>query len=284
MKKRNSTINFLRKSIRKLKARGRRSKSKIKKANVRALVLKIKSLRPKLLKFNNKNSKNQRFESKKTTNITTIVIKGLGPKYYVNRNKLGGKVQKKSKRKSLRTKFRVTFSKEYIRGTKVLTTNYFSPKKDGFESYTHGLEKTTGCIERRFTRDRGLVKNPHISRGYINYRYITLNSKKNKAFAFRNVGVFLWSQRKKFFDKNIKSRFIFKKKLYSFLFPNEVRKAIMNRRKSFKSYRFIYNKSNFRKKKGYYSLVFFKANYKNFFRLTALAQALPLRNKPLSHN
>jgi len=95
VKKRNSTINFLRKSIRKLKARGRRSKSKIKKANVRALVLKIKSLRPKLLKFNNKNSKNQRFESKKTTNITTIVIKGLGPKYYVNRNKLGGKVQKK---------------------------------------------------------------------------------------------------------------------------------------------------------------------------------------------
>ena len=68
---------------------------------------------------------------------------------------------------------------------------------------------------------------------------------------------------------------MFKKKIYSFLFPNEVRRSIMNRRKAFKSYRFIQKiTANFRKKKPYYSLVFFKNTHKIFFRLEALSKSL----------
>ena len=284
VKEKNGKINFLRKIIKKLKARVRKFKPKKNKrnaTNVRALILKMKWLRPKLLKFKNKNHLDQLFNIKR---VNKGVFKGLKPKYTVNYNKLRDKAKKKNKTKRLRTELIATFIKDRALGAEGLVVDYLFFKKVGFGSYAYSVEKTTGYVEKNFNNTQGLVKNLHVSRSYVNYRYITLNSKKNKAFAFRNVGVFLWSQRKKFFDKNIKSRFIFKKKLYSFLFPNEVRKAIMNRRKSFKSYRFVYNKSNLRKKKGYYSLVFFKANYKNFFRLTALAQALPLRNKPLSQN
>ena len=106
------------------------------------------------------------------------------------------------------------------------------------------------------------------------YKSVILNSRTSKPLSFRNIGVFLWSQKKHFFKKNTILKFMFKKKIYSFLFPNEVRKSIMNRRKAFKSYRFIYKTSNFKKKKPYYSLAFFKNNHKNFFRLESMFQSL----------
>ena len=106
------------------------------------------------------------------------------------------------------------------------------------------------------------------------YKSVILNSRTSKSFSFRNIGVFLWSQKKHFFKKNTILRFMFKKKIYSFLFPNEVRKSIMNRRKAFKSYRFVYKTSNFKKKKPYYSLAFFKNNYKDFFRLESSFKSL----------
>jgi len=120
------------------------------------------------------------------------------------------------------------------------------------------------------------------------YKATVLNSFTNKPFIFRNVGVFLWSQKSNFFKKNSKMKFMFKKKIYSFLFPNEVRKAILHRRKSFKSYRFVYKTSNFRKKKPYYSLVFFKNTHKDFFKLESLYKSLAsndnhLNNKSPSH-
>ena len=99
---------------------------------------------------------------------------------------------------------------------------------------------------------------------------IKLNSRTKKPFIFRNIGMFIWSQKKSFYKKFSKTKFLFKKKIYSFLFPNEVRKAIMNRRKAFKSYRFIYKTSSIKSKKPYYSLVFFKNNYRDFFKLEAL--------------
>ena len=94
-----------------------------------------------------------------------------------------------------------------------------------------------------------------------------LFSRIKKPFIFRNIGIFLWSQRNNFFQKNTKMKFFFKKKIYSFLFPNEVRKSILNRRKAFKSYRFVHKSSNLKKQKAYYSLIFFRNNYKNFFKL-----------------
>lgn len=121
------------------------------------------------------------------------------------------------------------------------------------------------------------------------YKSVILNSRTSKPFSFRNVGVFLWSQKKHFFKKNTTLRFMFKKKIYSFLFPNEVRKSIMNRRKAFKSYRFVYKTSSFKKKKPYYSLAFFKNNHKDFFRLESLFKSLSSTNllsnyKLLSNN
>lgn len=127
------------------------------------------------------------------------------------------------------------------------------------------------------------IRNLDIAKSFTNYRYVTLKSKKNKPFVFRNVGVFLWSQRKKFFDKNSKTKFIFKKKLYSFLFPNEVRKAIMDRRKAFKSYHFIHKASNLKRRKSYYSLVFFKNTYKDFFKLENLNNSLGTNIDPLKY-
>ena len=115
------------------------------------------------------------------------------------------------------------------------------------------------------------------------YKSVILNSRTSKPLSFRNVGVFLWSQKKHFFKKNTTLRFMFKKKIYSFLFPNEVRKSIMNRRKAFKSYRFVYKTSSFKKKKPYYSLAFFKNNHKDFFRLESLFKSLSSTNLPSNY-
>lgn len=108
---------------------------------------------------------------------------------------------------------------------------------------------------------------------FVINKSIKLKSRTKKSLVFRNIGMFIWAQKKSFFKKFDRMKFMFKKKIYSFLFPNEVKKAIMDRRKSFKSYRFIYNTSNFKNKKAYYSLVYFKNNYKNFFKVDSLNKA-----------
>jgi len=70
---------------------------------------------------------------------------------------------------------------------------------------------------------------------------LSMLSRSKQPYTFKNVGMFLnaltfRNQRNPFTYK-----FLFKKKIFSFLYPNEVRNALMNRKKRITLYKLVFN-------------------------------------------
>ena len=80
-------------------------------------------------------------------------------------------------------------------------------------------------------------------------KMIYLHSRTKKPFTFRNIGMFLWSQKNSFFKKFLKIKYLLRKNIYSFIYPNEIRKLVINRRRAIKSYKFMKDLNEMKLKK-----------------------------------
>lgn len=97
--------------------------------------------------------------------------------------------------------------------------------------------------------------------------YPVLATRTNKNFTFKNFGMFL-NTLTFFAQKNpFTYKFLFKKKIFSFLYPNEVRNALMNRKKRITFYKLVYKVKHKIKERPRYSLSsfnkFFLRQYKS---------------------
>ena len=84
-----------------------------------------------------------------------------------------------------------------------------------------------------------------------------VTTRTRKSFIFKNTGMFLnaltYSNQKNPFTY----KFLFKKKLFSFLYPNEVRNSLMNRKKRITFYKLVYKYKHKVKNKPRYSIASF---------------------------
>ena len=99
-----------------------------------------------------------------------------------------------------------------------------------------------------------------------------MSSRTDKNFIFKNFGIFLTSfiflnQKKPFTYK-----YLFKKKIFSFLYPNEVRNSLMARKKKIVFYQLIYKIKHKSKQKAYYSFNAFNKSFINHYK-TSLQNA-----------
>ena len=97
--------------------------------------------------------------------------------------------------------------------------------------------------------------------------YPVLSTRTGKNFTFKNFGMFL-NTLTFFAQKNpFTYKFLFKKKIFSFLYPNEVRNALMNRKKRITFYKLVYKVKHKVKERPRYSLSsfnkFFLRQYKS---------------------
>ena len=226
---------------------------------------------PKIKYFKKKKSKQKLIRSKKIkTKISLLVNQNLKFKFlkksknflfFFSKNKyLNFKCIFLKKYKSFSKK------KKFSKKLKIKKLNISKFKKNKFNNFifhkaspNHNkfFNITNFWKSKSLSTNDKLTSKLDINKSKILTKITNLYSKLNKPFIFRNIGIFLWSQRNNFFTKNTKMKFLFKKKKYSFLFPNEVRKSILNRRKAFKSYRFVYKTSKLKKKKTLFFFNFF---------------------------
>ena len=80
------------------------------------------------------------------------------------------------------------------------------------------------------------TQNPKLMLGYI-----TLRARSKQAYTFQNLGMFLNALTLRNQRNPFTYKYIFKKKIFSFLYPNEVRNALMNRKKKITTYKLVYN-------------------------------------------
>lgn len=97
-----------------------------------------------------------------------------------------------------------------------------------------------------------------------NHPYI--RPRTNKNFIFRNFGVFLttlilFNQKKPFSYK-----YLFKKKIFSFLYPNEVRNTLMIKKKKIVFYKLVYKLKHRSKQKVHYSFASFNKTFINHYK------------------
>ena len=133
----------------------------------------------------------------------------------------------------------------YSFGIKKLRTNNLSNLTKISFKKTHGPSLTTNT----FMTEQVFELNP------------TLQTRTKKNFTFKNLGMFLnaltfFNQKNPFTYK-----FLFKKKIFSFLFPNEVRNSIMNRKKRITFYRLVYKFKTKMKNKPRYAI----SSFNKFF-------------------
>ena len=93
-----------------------------------------------------------------------------------------------------------------------------------------------------------------------------MRPRTGKNFIFKNFGIFLTSfmlfnQKKPFTYK-----YLFKKKIFSFLYPNEVRNALMARKKRIVFYQLVYKAKHKSKQKIHYSFASFNKFFINQYR------------------
>jgi len=94
---------------------------------------------------------------------------------------------------------------------------------------------------------------------------LILKTKTQKNFIFKNTGLFLYTNSSFFSKKYFQYKYSFKKILFSFLFPNQIKKNLMNRKRRILISRFFskfkkYSPKNFR-----FSLLLLKKNFKLFY-------------------
>lgn len=96
--------------------------------------------------------------------------------------------------------------------------------------------------------------------------YPHLVTRTGKSFTFKNTGMFMnaltfFNQKNPFTFK-----FLFKKKIYSFLYPNEVRNALMNRKKRITFYKLVYKIKHKAKQRPRYTLSSFNKFFLNHYK------------------
>jgi hypothetical protein len=98
---------------------------------------------------------------------------------------------------------------------------------------------------------------------------IFINSKNNNSLIFKNIGLFLFTYIFNF-KKNIYDlKFILKKKIFSFLYPNEVRNKILLQKKKIVFYRLIFKNTSDQLTDGF-SFLNFKGMYNDFYKMRSL--------------
>lgn len=91
--------------------------------------------------------------------------------------------------------------------------------------------------------------------------YPTLRTRHRKPFTFRNFGMFLHSLLCIKHKPVSTFKYQLKKKMFSFIYPNAVRTAVMNRKKRITYYKLVFKtKQTLRKKKFYHPAAFNKAS------------------------
>ena len=85
----------------------------------------------------------------------------------------------------------------------------------------------------------------------------TVRTRTRKNFTFKNIGMFLNALTLTNQKNPFTYKFLFKKKLFSFLYPNEVRNSLMNRKKRITFYKLVYKLKHKAKNKPRYSLASF---------------------------
>lgn len=93
-----------------------------------------------------------------------------------------------------------------------------------------------------------------------------MRSRTDKSFIFKNFGIFLTSFM--FFNqsKPFTYKYLFKKKIFSFLYPNEVRNSLMARKKKIVFYQLIYKIKHKSKQKAHYSFTAFNKSFINQYK------------------
>lgn len=107
-----------------------------------------------------------------------------------------------------------------------------------------------------------------------------LQSKSKKNFIFKNFGVFLGHKLAYFSNKIFKYKFSFKKILFSFLFLNQVKKNLMNKKRRILISRFFSKFKTFSPKSSRFSIKLLKKKFKNYYNFNLLNKSF--RNKIIS--
>lgn len=136
-----------------------------------------------------------------------------------------------------------------LQGTKKRLNSLLKIKR---EFYT----KSGGLLISQKLQSVQLKKNSH---PYI-------RSRTNKNFIFKNFGMFItalmfFNQRNPFGYK-----YLFKKKIFSFLYPNEVRNALMARKKKIVFYQLVYKLKHKSKQKAHHSFTSFNKFFVNQYK------------------
>ena len=94
---------------------------------------------------------------------------------------------------------------------------------------------------------------------------LQLSSKVGKNFIFKNFGFFLKHNLRYFSNKLFRYKYNFKKLIFSFLFPNQVKKNIMNKKRRIIISRFFYKNRNYSPKSFRFSVKLLKNNFKKYY-------------------
>lgn len=94
----------------------------------------------------------------------------------------------------------------------------------------------------------------------------TVKPRTKKNFIFKNFGAFLTSLTLFNQKKPFTYKYLFKKKIFSFLYPNEVRNALMARKKKIMFYQLVYKTKHRSKDKNYHSFASFNKFFINHYK------------------
>lgn len=94
----------------------------------------------------------------------------------------------------------------------------------------------------------------------------TIKPRTKKNFIFKNFGAFLTSLTLFNQKKPFTYKYLFKKKIFSFLYPNEVRNALMARKKKIMFYQLVYKTKHRAKDKNYHSFASFNKFFINHYK------------------
>jgi hypothetical protein len=105
-----------------------------------------------------------------------------------------------------------------------------------------------------------------------------LNSTTTQSFILRSPIIFLTQFIIKNYHHQLLPKYIFKKKIFSFLKPNEVKQALMERKRQIFSYKLVFNRKILIQKLNYFSPTKLKQLYNTNTHLTLLRSKTPSFN------
>ena len=91
-------------------------------------------------------------------------------------------------------------------------------------------------------------------------------SRTGKNLIFRNTSMFLFTHLFLIQKEPFTYKFLFKKKIFSFVFPNEIRSSIMNRKKRITFFKLVFKVKHKSKQKSYYSFSSFNKLFLNWYK------------------